>query len=341
MRLEKAAGIVALARQMASTSEGVSIEEIARDHGVTRRTAERMRDMIRELFPQTEELVEGRSKRYRIRGGLDGFVLAPSPDELAELNVTIRSIESVGGDAKAALLRSLASKIQSALRAPVRLKIEPDLEALAVAEGFVMQAGPRPRADATTLGGLREAIKSSKTCRFDYKGGSDPKARLRHVEPYGILYGRSYYLVAPEVGRVVPKLWRFDRMSRLTVGTPFAGPPLEFDLAEFASRSFGTFQEAPENIALRFSSVVAADAGRFMFHPTQRFERGSDGSLTVRFRSGGFQELAQHLFAWTDQVEIVSPESLRVIMVEQLHATLAKHEHHSQSGNRLDLTVDA
>ncbi|MGW8788751.1 hypothetical protein, partial [Heyndrickxia sporothermodurans] len=85
MRWEKSSQLIALGRTLAGCSEGLTLDEMARSAGVDRRTAERMRDALRELFPQMEEVADGRSKRFRIPGGLDGFLQSPTADELAEL----------------------------------------------------------------------------------------------------------------------------------------------------------------------------------------------------------------------------------------------------------------
>ncbi len=323
MRLEKIVMLLRIARQLAGSAEGMSLDEIARDAGVDRRTAERMRDALRDLFPTLDEVREGRTKRYTIRGGLDGFFQAPSVDELAELQAAIRALEAADACARAALLRSLTAKIKAALRAPVRRRIEPDLDALLAAQEPVLQAGPRPLADARTLACLREALKASRLCLFDYAGPSGAP-RGRRVHPYGLLYGKAYYLVGPEAGREDPVLWRLDRMSNLGLGATVAAA--DFDLAAYAARSFGAFQEEPADIVLRFSSDAAADAGRFLFHPTQVTETAPDGSLTVRFRSGGLLELVRHLFTWGDCVEIVAPRELRDLMVAELESALSRHD---------------
>jgi hypothetical protein len=51
MRHEKISLILQIARRLAGNSLGMTLEEIARDAGVDRRTAERMRDTLRDLFP--------------------------------------------------------------------------------------------------------------------------------------------------------------------------------------------------------------------------------------------------------------------------------------------------
>ncbi|HEY2482447.1 MAG TPA: WYL domain-containing protein [Caulobacteraceae bacterium] len=325
MRHEKPLILLKLARRLAGTAEGLTLDEMARETGVDRRTAERMRDALRELFSQLEELRDGRGKRFRIPGGLDGFIQAPSVDELAELQAAIAALAQSGGDARAELLRGLLDKIRAALRAPTRLRMEPDLEALAKAETLVMQVGPRPLADGQLLAHLREALKAMRVCAFRYAGGSGERSRFREVTPYGILFGRDYYLVGPQVGRPSPVLWRLDRIRDLELGETCDGPPEGFDLAAFAARSFGTYQEPPEGVVLRFAPAVAEDAQRFQFHPSQTLTDEADGSLTVSFRAGGLNEIVHHLFIWGAAVEILEPPRLRTMMVEALASALAKH----------------
>ena len=59
------------------------------------------------------------------------------------------------------------------------------------------------------------------------------------------------------------------------------------------------------------------------FHPEQVFEDQQDGSLLVRFHSGGLRELAEHLFTWGGEVAIIAPDDLRQVMQERLEAAQA------------------
>jgi predicted DNA-binding transcriptional regulator YafY len=325
MRFEKALGLLQLARKLAGSAEGLTIDEMAAEASVDRRTAERMRDALWGLFPQMEEFPEGRSKRFRITGGLDGFMQAPTADELAELEAAIRVRSKSSGSERAALLRSLKDKIGSALKGSSKTRIAPDFEALISAEAEVMQAGPRPIAKPEMIALLRDALKSGVVCHFDYPapGGGAPYERC--VRPYGILYGDAHYLVGPEDGKERPMLWRVDRMGEIEFGEAFPGPPKDFDLKAFAENSFGVFQEPAQDVVWRFSPAVAADARLFQFHPRQTIEDQPDGSIIVRFRAGGLLEMTRHLFSWGDAVDILEPPRLREMMVAALETGLKHH----------------
>ena len=61
---------------------------------------------------------------------------------------------------------------------------------------------------------------------------------------------------------------------------------------------------------------------RYRAHPTETHEPQDDGSLIVRFRAGGLQEMAWHLARWGGEVEVLAPDRLRQ-MLRDLGARLA------------------
>lgn len=324
MRHDKARSLLELARRLAGSAEGLTLDEMAGFLGVDRRTAERMRDALSELFPQLEVVADPPTKRFRIPSGLDGFMQAPTADELAALGAEAAQLEREGSLVRAAVLRSLEGKVLSALRAPARRRIAPDLEALLQAEAIAVQAGPRPTEDETVLNAVRDAVKSLRALRFTYAGGAQP-GRVREVTPYGLLFGRANYLVAAE-GAGEPRNWRLDRISEIEVLDRFTARPEPFSLQAYADRSFGIHQGDVEDVVLRIAPAAAEGALRWRFHAGQSLEPQPDGSVVVRFYASGMRELAFHLFTWGEHVEVLAPESLRQELVGQLRRALARHE---------------
>lgn len=325
MRHEKASRLLQMARLLAGTAEGLTLDELSERLGVGRRTVERMRDAVREVFPQLEEVEDPPTKRFRIPSGLDGLFQAPTADELVALRTAADNLESSGAHARAAALQSLEQKILSATRAPTRRRLAPDLEALLQAETIAVQAGPRPFEDGEVLGAVREAIKSLKTLRFRYEGGSAP-GRVREVTPFGLLFGRSNYLVAAEGPGGAPRTWRLDRVHDIEVTDRPGARPESFSLQDFADESFGIYHDAVEDVALRVRPHGAEDALGWRFHANQSLEPQPDGSVLVRFRASGMLELAWHLFTWGDKVEILGPARLKQVMAEQVALAARAHK---------------
>ncbi len=324
MRHEKAANLLRLARALAGSAEGLTLDEMGQAIGADRRTTERMRDALWELFPEMEAIPDPPTKRFRIPAGLDGFLNAPTADELAALGAAASDLEAQGAAVRGGALRTLEKKVLAALRAPARRRIAPDLEALLQAEAIAVQAGPRPSESDAVLGVVREAIKGGSALRFAYAGGRTP-GQVREVTPYGLLFGRANYLVAAE-GEGEPRNWRLDRLSQVEVLDRPAMRPEGFSLQAYADRSFGIYQDAVEEVALRFRPEAAESALRWRFHVGQTVEREPGGAVVVRFRASGMRELAWHLFSWGPAVDVLSPPRLREILVDELRAALAAHE---------------
>jgi predicted DNA-binding transcriptional regulator YafY len=293
--------------------------------GVGRRTAERMRDAVRDVFPQLEEVDDPPTRRFRIPAGLDGLYQAPTAEELAALAAAAEVFAQQGAGARAGALKSLEQKVLSATRAAARRKLAPDLEALLQAETIAVQAGPRPFEDEAVLATVREALLSMRALRFRYQGGATP-GRVREVTAYGVLFGRSNYLVADE-GQG-PRNWRLDRIQDIAVAERAAARPAGFSLQAYADESFGIYQDDTADVVLRVTPAGAQDALRWRFHANQSVEAQTDGSVIVRFRASGMLELAWHLFTWGDKVAVLAPEALRATLVEQID--IARRAHASE-----------
>ena len=325
MRHDKAAVVLELARRLAGSAEGLTLDEMARELGVGRRTAERLRDAVIGLFPQTEELSDPPTKRWRIRDGLSAFHQMPTTTELLELTKAAEGLRRGGEGNRAAVLESLELKVRSAMRSTSLNRIAPDLEALVRAETIAVQAGPRAFENEAILAAIRQAVMAGQAVSFVYNRGSKPGQR-REMAPCGLMFGRSNYLVAVEIGSDQPKTFRLDGVSDLIVMDRVASPPEDFDLAAFANRSFGIYQDAVEDVVLTIAPASAAEARGWRFHPTQTVQDNADGSVTVRFTASGMRELAWHLFTWGDQVRILAPQRLKAVMADELRAAARVHE---------------
>ena len=323
MRHDKARALIDLARCLAASAEGLTLAEMAAAAGVDRRTAERMRDRLYDLFPEMEAIADPPTKRFRIPGGLQSFLQTPTLDELATLGASVQELEAAGSLVRAGALRSLERKVLASLKAPARRKLAPDLEALLQAEAIALQAGPRPFEDEAVLGAVREAVKAGRALRFRYHGGSSP-GRVREVTPYGLLFARANYLVGAEADGA-PRNWRLDRLGEVEVTERVAVRPSDFSLQAYADQSFGIYQDDTEEVVLQFSPSAAGAARRWRFHVSQAVEALPDGGVTVRFRSSGMRELAWHLYSWGPDVKILAPARLRTLMVEQLRSALEAH----------------
>ena len=330
MRFERAKDIVELATLMQARRNGVTIDEIQQQFSVSKRTAERMRDAVDSVF-RLEEPERGgdRKLRWRLQSdALRRLVPITTGNLLAPLATVISLLRQTGRDDLAHPLQELDTRLRAIQRPQSLATIDSDLETLMQAEGLAMRPGPRQPIDPALLVLLREAILNGRLIAFSYTALHSGEASSQQVEPYGLLYGNRPFLVGKHAGFADLRLWRIGNISASTVRLTdqmFRRDP-EFDLQAYARRSFGTFQEDPIEIELRFNQVAAPDAAQFQFHPDQTIEQHRDGTLTVRFKAGGRWEICRHLVNWGDTVQIIKPAELRQQMAEMCQQLANHHQ---------------
>lgn len=311
MRYERAGDILKLAIRMQGSAEGVSLVDIMDEFTVSRRTAERMRDVILSIFPQAEEIPANDAyKRWRIPTGTLNRLTTFSAEELAELRQAASRLHDDGLGQRAALLSGLADKLEALLPTKGRSALETDMAALLEAEGLAMRPGPRAHIADGVFTALRQAILACERVRLHYRSGITGKESRQPLEPYGLLYGNRPYLVAFNLNDWSRdfRLFRLSGVERVEpMGTYFERRE-DFSLQDYATQSFGVFQEEPIDVIWKFTPEAAADARDFLFHPTQRMEGQPDGSLIVSFRAGGLREMAWHLYTWGEAVEVIEPK---------------------------------
>jgi len=314
MRYEKAEILLSVALRLHQTRIGLTLDEIASEFGVSRRTAERWRDAIERTFPQFEQANPGeRPKRWRLPSGTLSRVIAFRPEEITGLQSAADLLRRENLDEQAATIDDVTAKLKSLIPERDSARIEPDLEALLEAEGLAMRPGHRPNIHPEVLENLREAIKACLKTRLHYRSRETGELSRQLVCPYGFLYGNRHYLVAyslnPQVRRY--RLFSLSNIERVEVTEWPYERREDFSLKDYAENSFGVFQEEPFDVVWRFMPEVAADAREFRFHPTQIIDEEADGSVIVRFRAGGELEMCWHLMTWGDAVEVIIPASLR------------------------------
>ncbi|WP_419182518.1 WYL domain-containing protein [Paracoccus seriniphilus] len=137
------------------------------------------------------------------------------------------------------------------------------------------------------------------------------------------LLGTRRYLVArPAVGDGIMLRYRLDRIETAEITAENFRRDLDFDLAAYASRAFGSYYGDDEYgpVTWRFSPEATATARQFVFHPDQSITEEPDGSLIVRFEASGHLEMAWHLYMRGNQVEVLEPAALREMVHDHRRA---------------------
>ena len=306
MFYQKTQKILELALWMQTKEDGVSIADIMNKCKVSKRTAIRMKDMVKAQFPQIQEISgPHNTKNWFIPRGTINNYISFSLSEINALQNAIKLMKTkLPEDVED--LENVMHKIKATMNSDMLNRIEPDAEALLEAEGYALRPGPKIKVNKVYIEALRNAVIACKVIKIKYQ--SKTKNEWRTVHPYGFLYGNKHYLIAWHTKRKAMCHFDLNNIQNVEVLNEYFVRDTEFSLDKFSSQSFGVYQEEPFDVEWLFDKEVAAEAEKYIFHPSQTTQMNEDGSLTVTFRAGGAREMDWHLYTWGNHVKVVKPE---------------------------------
>ena len=313
MSFSKAQDLLRLAMMAAARYDGVSLDEIAAEFGVSHRTAQRMTGALETVFQCETREDADRRRRWVLRDDRALRLPRHADAALEGLELAIRAARGDERQRHAEALSELRDALILRMKPGEARRAEAEAEAMLQAMGHLARPGPRIVMDPDLLETVSAAIRGPFRLRVLYHQDQTP----RLLEPHGILLGGRVYLVARQPARSNDLIkFRFDRIHRAECsGESFDLEP-GFSIEDYAARGFGVWHDPAQHgeVIWRFHPEVAEQAAGFLFHPRQELQHEADGSLLVRFTASGWLEMAWFLYRWGDKVEVVAPEGLRAMV---------------------------
>ncbi|MFD1694953.1 helix-turn-helix transcriptional regulator [Roseibium aestuarii] len=301
-----------MARLAQNRRRGISLEEICEEFDVSHRTAQRMTEALETTFNNViSEDGDDRKRRWRITGNILDPLATRQETTLEALEIAARNAAEQGRTRHSQVLTDLQDELLARLTPKDASRSEADADAVLAGMGRIMRPGPKVALASGVFETVAEALKGPFQIKVRY-GRAEKCDRI--LEPHGVLLGHRTYLVARDPKRPETILnFRMDLIREAECQETSFPMAEDFDLETYAARSFGIWQDPAqyrENV-WRFAPEVADRAAEFIFHPDQSLTREPDGSLSVRFTAGGWNEMVWHLYQWGDKVEVLAPDEMR------------------------------
>lgn len=319
-RLIKTEQIIELAMMFQNSYCGLCIEDIQNKFECSRRSAERMKALLFDLFPDKIEEVnhsDDKKKYWRFVNGAMNALISFTADDFASLEY----LKDLSNDEnKQKELDELIAKIKALTPQKNLRKLDTDVSAILESEGFAVRQYSRTKADLKVLEQLRSAMLSFKKISFDYPINDETKTIT--LNPYGIVIADKYYLVGFNDYVNALRQYKVDKIRNLSILEEYFEKDEKFSLTDYCNNSFGVYQEKPLNITLEFDKEVAEDVLNYHFHPTQKMKQLENGNIQVKFTSGGIYAICQELFKWGTTVKIKRPNSFKTYYKQYLSDVL-------------------
>ncbi len=170
---------------------------------------------------------------------------------------------------------------------------------------------------------INKAIDDKLMLEITYHGMKSQSVSQRQVAPYGLFYGSGmWYMVARCYREKDIRTFALDciqGIKKLT-GRHFLMPS-DFDIESYLQKGWRIVRYGrPVEVILKFSKDVARWIKRKKWHPTQSIEEQKDGSLILKVKLTGPEEIKRWSYNWAPYCEILSPPELRKEAAEEIKA---------------------
>jgi predicted DNA-binding transcriptional regulator YafY len=197
----------------------------------------------------------------------------------------------------------------------------------------ILSKAPRDEQFSTNVRLLTRAWAERRIVVIDYEpapydAGATP--RRATVRPYLLepsLQTHALYLIGYDEDRRGLRTFKIERIRTAAL------TPRTFDAPEAAATTTALraawdiiADQEPVEVVLRFAPRVASRVLEATWHPSQSVATDADGSLRWRATVSGTIEIRLWILSWGDDVEVVSPPSLRDDVAATLSRAISRYE---------------
>lgn len=288
---------------------GITIEELAEEAGVTRRTIHRDLNAIHEAgYPLISERVHGR-KVYRF---LTRFKDVPpisfTLQELMTLCFLRSELDFLEGTPFHDDMEAIYRKVNSVL--PPRYAAH--MERIAGVSLPLLQGRRDYSRAAEPLRVLRDALIFQYRVTIDYQAPGKDRQSSYLVDPYTLVFHRGgLYLLGYAHNRQAMRTFAVERINRVVKEAERFELPADFRPREQLRHAFGIVEESAIRVRVRFAPAVAHAVRDRLWHPTQSVEELRDGGIVLSFEAGGAMEIVSWVLSYGHHAEILDPPELR------------------------------
>jgi len=160
---------------------------------------------------------------------------------------------------------------------------------------------------------LQEAIARKRIVSLSYYSPMNAHETDVELCPYHLLYENGMWYILGRCNRHKGiHTFELNRIRDLTLMGKCFLDDEDFDVSEYLRRAWSTIPEGHiYHVKLLFLPKVAKDVAEVTWHHSQKVTYNKDGSALIEFRVDGLSEITWWVLRYGDQVQVLSPKSLR------------------------------
>jgi proteasome accessory factor B len=324
--------LLKLVRLFEHSRFGLTIAELQRETGVTRRTIYRDLALLEEAGYRfvREGSGAGEARKWRFPPGLQKAPGKPyTESELLSLYFCMNLLQPLRGTPLRDGIESLVSKIEATFPSEQREYLG-DLVFTHVAK---LTPSKDYRRHAATVSALSRACLEHRKVEVTYRA-TDDRPKTYAFSPYCIAYyGGDLYTIGWSDLRQAVRTLRVDRILSIRPTAHKFQRPEDFDPEDYLGRSFGMYSEGEQTrVAVEFDREAARAVQEREWHPTQRLEPRPGGGILLRMTVQGLPEVARWVLSHAPYARVLEPPELREMVARSAAAAARAHGAEAPAG---------
>lgn len=295
--------------RLLETRRGMTLDDLADECGVARRTIHRDLGAVEEAgYTLTSEWLEGR-KVYSFL--TKSRSIPPITFTLNQL-MSLYLLRSLGVHLAGTPFMSEIDELFRTITSVLPDRYATHLERIARVSLPILHGARDYSAVAAHIVGLQRALLHQYRVRLTYSRKGLKEAEEYGVDPYTLVFHKGgIYLLGYAHNRKAMRLFALERIRGCEVTRQrfeiFAG----YEPEECFKGAFGLVGDAPMRVRVRFSPEVAHAVKERVWRPGQTVDWDGEGRVTISFEAGGEKELVSWILSYGAHAEVLEPPELR------------------------------
>lgn len=314
--------IYQLLMELVRSPRGVAAQVLAERRGIRLRTVYRDLEALRRVGFPIERTSQG---RWRLAE--DWQTQLPFPlqaDEVLALHTARDFLRPLRGTPLGRAFDQLYSRLIG--RNGSQAELFPYYRALLqTRSAFAVDYRPHlPKLETICTG-----IQQSQTLRAVYWGLNRPEPTLRNLDPYRLYFDpvlEGLYLFAWCHLRQAIRVFAVHRFEHVRLTERHFTPPLDFDVNAYLRDAFRLWREANvQQVRFRVYPPLARWVAERQLHASQKIHRLDRQTIEVELTVETSEEIKRFLLQLGGCAEVLSPESLRTVVANELQLALRRY----------------
>ncbi len=309
-----------LYHRLESSPNGMRIDDLAREMGVTPRSIRRdLKALESAQLPLEFVALDGERRVRLVRTGRSSEPIRMTRFQRYSLAAVRRVFDVLAGTP----IHDDLSQLFAKLAPPDTAADGPGLTERFL---YIPEAPKNYRRFKDQVYEIYDGVLRSLTLSFTYEGGSTPGSRK--LEPYSlVLYRNGLYVVGIDVVKRAPRTFAVERMRRVKalVQTPFTRDPT-FEVSKLFDGAFGIIGGgAPVRVTVEFDRQVATFVEERAWHSSQKITKTETG-IRCDLNVAVSEELIAWVLRWGASARVLAPAELRERVRAEMQKGLAHYD---------------